>query len=109
MPDIIDFEESTPAQMTLVALRSDLTGWFYHSRSVFLNCDRYIWANPHGLTPQEAFTALNARAASFLTVATKIAQTLNLYAPDKRKVVSSKPAGVTLVSNPDGTVTVTGA
>lgn len=109
MADIIDFDEATPAQQTAATIRSDLTGWFHHSRGVFLNCDRYIWSNPHGLTPQEAFTSLNARAANCLAVVTKLAQLLNTYAPDRWKVASSKPPGVTLTSNPDGTVTVNGA
>lgn len=109
MADIIDFDTATPAEATLQTVRSDLTGWFHHSRATFENVDRFVRGNPHGLSPQEAFDALGTRAGNCVSVLVKIAQTLNQFAPPKYQVASSKPAGVTLKTNPDGTVTVNGA
>ena len=105
MADIVDFE-LIATEATARVIRDDATGCFNHMRSVFLAVDGHVWANQFGLTPQEVFTALGTRAASAVDFLTRIAIAVNQQAPENLDVASSKPAGVTLTKNVDGTVTL---
>jgi hypothetical protein len=105
MADIIEF--TTPsADGTLRLLRDATTGCFHHMRSTFTNCDSLVWANPYGLTPQQVFDAIGARAAGLVDFLTRVAVAINALAPLELRIASSKPAGVVLVVNGNGTVTL---
>ena len=105
MADIIDFV-ADPAEATRDTVRNAATGCFHQMRAAFQNADSFIWVNPYGLTPQQAFNALGNRSASLVDFLTRIAVAINQTGPDSMDVVSSKPAGVVLTKNPDGTVTL---
>jgi hypothetical protein len=103
--DIVEFEVD-PVEATNRILRDNATGLFNHMRAVFLACDKHIWNNEFGLTPQQAFDAVGTRAVTLVDLLSRVAVAINATGPNATDVVSSKPAGMTITKNADGTVTL---
>ena len=95
-----------PVADTQHHLRNALAGSYNQMRAAFISTDKLIWENPFGLTPQDVFTSLGRRGESVVNHLTALRQAVNATAPVGSGVASSKPGGVTVTLNPDGTVTL---
>ena len=100
------FAPPTPEQQTARILADTLDGAKNVNRSALDNALLMIWSNPYGLTPQQVFNILGTRAAALLQLKALIVPLLEAAFPGE-PISDPKPANVNLVTNEDGTVTVT--
>lgn len=95
--DLVGKQARTKDQISRVS-----TSGFTGLKLATLQLFSFIWKNPYGLTPQEAFDSLGADAASLHSLFAPVSQLVNAALPNSLDL--SEPKAVT--ANQDGTVTV---
>ena len=107
--ELID-NDPTAVERTRQTVLDAVMGLYYMNRATYDNLQILTWNNPYGLTPQQVFDAYGNKAAALVAIVTSMV-TLNTTISGKIKtpaaaLVSLNPAGVTVVVNADGTVTL---
>ena len=101
-------DQSIAGKQSRVAnrVRMNTFGIFNQISQTYQQLFGAVWSNPMGLTPQQVVAALGTDAAELFRFLTVLSTAVNAATPGTINVAN--PAGFTVTSNADGTVTISG-
>ena len=74
--------------------------------AAYNNAQQWIWTNPDGLTPAQVAADLGTDGTALFALAAQIVALLNPYLSSSQQLAIA-PAGHTVTSNSDGSVSLT--
>lgn len=100
---LIQTKPLTSDQQTVVTYATQIQRQWNQLGALFTQIADFIWNNPTGLTPQQAFDVFGTDGGSLCALSTAYLKFLaDVGAPAQSPV----PSNVTVTVNPDGTVTL---